>query len=76
MLSVILIVTSLFLINVISYDDDNLVLLGSRVLLSIIIVLLSINCLVGDFTVNYIMNKYEQGKNKKRVYNCRARYNI
>lgn len=65
MLSVILIVTSLFLINVISYDDDNLVLLGSRVLLSIIIVLLSINCLVGDFTVNYIMNKYEQGKIKK-----------
>lgn len=65
MLSVILIVTSLFLINVISYDDDNLVLLGSRVLLSIIIVLLSINCLVGDFTVNYIMNKYKQGKIKK-----------
>lgn len=65
MLSVILIVTSLFLINVISYDDDNLVLLGSRVLLSIIIVLLSINCLVEDFTVNYIMNKYEQGKIKK-----------
>ena len=65
MLSVILIVTSLFLINVISYDDDNLVLLGSRVLLSIIIVLLSINCLVGDFTVNYKMNKYEQGKIKK-----------
>lgn len=67
MLSVILIVTSLFLINVISYDDDNLVLLGSRVLLSIIIVLLSINCLVGDFTVNYIMNKYEQGKIKKSI---------
>lgn len=65
MLSVILIVTSLFLINVISYDDDDLVLLGSRVLLSIIIVLSSINCLVGDFTVNYIMNKYEQGKIKK-----------
>ena len=65
MLSVILIVTSLFLINVISYDDDNLVLLGSRVLLSIIIVLLSINCLVGFFFVNYIMNKYEQGKIKK-----------
>mgnify|MGYP007039985442 CR=1 FL=1 len=52
MLSVILIVTSLFLINVISYDDDDLVLLGSRVLLSIIIVLSSINCLVGDFTIN------------------------
>lgn len=33
MLSVILIVTSLFLINVISYDDDNLVLLGSMDLL-------------------------------------------
>lgn len=65
MLSVILIVTSLFLINVISYDDDDLILLGSRVLLSIIISLLSINCLVGNFTVDYIMNKYEQGKIKK-----------
>lgn len=76
MLSVILIVTSLILINVISYDDDDLILLGSRVLLSIIIFLSSINCLVGNFTVDYIMNKYEQGKIKKRVYNCRARYNI
>lgn len=65
MLSVILIVTSLFLINIISYDDDDLVLLGSRVLLSIIIFLLSINCLVGDSTVDYIMNKYEEGKIKK-----------
>lgn len=59
-----------------NFNDDDSIQSVLTILLSIIVVLLSIVCVVGDSTVNFIMNKYEKGKIKKRVYNCRARYNI
>lgn len=76
MLPIILIAASIFIINIINFNDDNIIQSASTILLSIIVVLLSITCVVGDSTVSLIMNKYEEGKIKKRVYNCRARYNI
>lgn len=65
MLPIILIAASIFIINIINFNDDDIIQSASTILLSIIVVLLSITCVVGDSTVSLIMNKYEEGKIKK-----------
>ena len=65
MLPIILIAASIFIINIINFNDDNIIQSASTILLSILVVLLSIICVVGDSTVSLIMNKYEEGKIKK-----------
>lgn len=65
MLSAILIAASIFIINIINFNNDNILQSVLTILLSIMVVFLSIVCVVGDSTVNFIMNKYEEGKIKK-----------
>jgi hypothetical protein len=67
MLPIILIAASIFIINIINFNDDDIIQSASTILLSIIVVLLSITCVVGDSTVSLIMNKYEEGKIKKSI---------
>lgn len=65
MLPIILIVASIFIINIINFNDDDVIQSALTILLSITVILLSIICVVGDSTVDFIMNKYEKGKIKK-----------